>query len=131
MSAELKQLFHSPDELSDQELDILRVKLQNMRRLPKFGAAFGVLGAACCESVILRRNPTVFMMGLGAVAGYAFSGYGTSSMTGSMLMRPFEYEILIEQEKRQQRRVLNLAGYGQDYITGANTELNKSYDKPY
>ena len=46
MSAELKQLFHSPDELSDQELDILRVKLQNMRRVPKYGAAFGFLGAA-------------------------------------------------------------------------------------
>lgn len=131
MSAELKQLFHSPEELSDKELDILRVKLQNMRRVPKFSAAFGVLGAACFQSVILRRNPTAAMLGLGAVAGYAFGGYGASSMTGSMLMRPFEYDILIAQEQRQQRRVMNLAGYGQDYITGANNELNKSYDKPY
>ena len=29
MSAELKQLFHDPEELSDAELDIMRVKLQN------------------------------------------------------------------------------------------------------
>ena len=131
MSAELKQLFHSPDELSDQELDILRLKLQNMRRVPKIGAAFGVLGAACFESVILRKNPTVAMLGLGAAAGYALGGYGISSMKGSMLTRPFEYDILIAQEKRQQHSVMNLAGYGQDYITGSNNELNKSFDKPY
>ena len=131
MSAELKQLFHSPDELNDQELDILRVKLQNMRRVPRFGAAFGVLGAACFESVLLRRNPSVAMLGLGAGLGYAVAGYGASSMSGSMLTRPFDYDILIAQEKRQQRRVMNLAGYGQDYITGANNELNQSFDKPY
>ena len=95
MSAELKQLFHSPDELSDQELDILRVKLQNMRRVPKYGAAFGFLGAAVFESVALRRNPSVLMLGLGATAGYAFGGYGASTITSNILSRQFDYDILI------------------------------------
>ena len=101
MSAELKQLFHSPDELSDQELDVLRVKLQNMRRVPKLGAAFGFLGAAAFESVALRRNPTVLMLGLGATAGYAFGGYGASNITSNILSRSFDYDILIAQEARQ------------------------------
>jgi len=46
MSSELKQLFHSPEDLSDSELEILRVKLQNMRRLPKIAAGFGLVSAA-------------------------------------------------------------------------------------
>mmetsp|Transcript_24091 Transcript_24091/g.29923 ORF Transcript_24091/g.29923 Transcript_24091/m.29923 type:complete len:97 (-) Transcript_24091:217-507(-) len=95
MSAELKQLFHSPEELSDSELDVLRIKLQNMRRVPKFGAAFGICGAAAFESVVLKRSPTALMLGLGAAAGYAFGGYGASTITSSMLTRQFDYDILI------------------------------------
>ncbi len=101
MSAELKQLFHSPDELTDQELDILRLKLQNQRRVPKIAMAFGLAGAACIDGVVFRRHPTMLRMGLGAIAGYAFGGYGASTMTSNMLTRSFDYDILIAQEKRQ------------------------------
>ena len=132
MSAELKQLFHSPDELSDQELDVLRVKLQNMRRVPKLGAAFGFLGAAAFESVALKRNPTVLMLGLGATAGYAFGGYGASNITSNILSRSFDYDILIAQEVRQQARTMNIAGYGNgNYISSKDNNGNRSFDKPY
>ena len=131
MSAELKQLFHSPDELNDQELDILRVKLQNQRRVPKIAMAFGLASAACIDGVVFRRNPTMLRMGLGAIAGYAFGGYGASTMTSNMLTRSFDYDILIAQEKRQQRRTMNLAGFGNDHVSAANTNSNKSYDHPY
>ena len=132
MSSELKQLFHSPEDLSDSELEILRVKLQNMRRLPKIAAGFGLVSAALIQSVFLRRSPTWFGMGVGVAAGYAFGGYGASStMTSNILSRNFDYDIILAQEKRQLRRTMNLAGYGQDHISSGSTNGNKSWDKPY
>ena len=131
MSAELKQLFHSPDELSDQELDILRLKLQNQRRVPKIAIAFCLVGAACIDGVVFRRNPSMLRMGMGAIAGYAFGGYGASTMTSNILTRKFDYDILIAQEGRQQRRTMNLAGYGNEHMGANRTNSNKSWDHPY
>ena len=103
-----------------------------MRRVPKLGAAFGFLGAAAFESVALKRNPTVLMLGLGATAGYAFGGYGASNITSNILSRSFDYDILIAQEARQQARTLNIAGYGNgNYISSKDNNGNKSFDKPY
>jgi len=107
------------------------VKLQNQRRVPKIAAAFGLVGAACMDSVVLRRNPTLLTLGLGAMAGYAFGGYGASTVTSNMLTRQFDYDILIAQEKRQQKKTMNLAGYGQDHISSADNNSNRSYDKAY
>ena len=132
MSAETKQLFHNPEELTDAELDILRLKLQNQRRLPKIGAVFGLTSAACLEAVAFRRNPTLLMMGIGAAAGYAFAGYGTSTMTTSMLKREFDHDIITAQERRQQAKTMNLAGFGNNHINGQTSlEGGFSYDKPY
>jgi len=124
-------LFHSPQELSDAELEVLNVKLQNMRRVPKFAAVFGFIGVACLDGMLLRRNPALWRMSLGAVAGYAFGGYGASQITNNMLTRSFDYDILIAQERRQQRKVMNLAGYNRDYISSDSTDLNKRFDKAY
>ena len=52
------------------------------------------------------------MLGLGAAAGYALGGHGVSTMKTNMLGKAFEYDILIAHEKRQQHRIMNLAGYG-------------------
>jgi len=71
-------------------------------------------------------------MGVGVAAGYAFGGYGASStMTSNILSRNFDYDIILAQEKRQLRRTMNLAGYGQDHISSGSTNGNKSWDKPY
>ena len=103
-----------------------------MRRVPKLGAAFGFLGAAAFESVALRRNPTVLMLGLGATAGYAFGGYASSSISSNILTRQFDYDILIAQEVRQQARTMNIAGYGNgNYISSKDNNGNRSFDKPY
>ena len=57
-------------------------------------------------------------MGVGAAVGYAFGGYGASStLTSNILSRNFDYDIILAQEKRQLRRTMNLAGYGQDHIS--------------
>ena len=80
-SAELKQLFHSPDEMSDAELDIMRVKLQNMRRLPKIAFGMGFMSMVACDVVLLRRNPMMARAMLGGIASYAAAGYGTGMET--------------------------------------------------
>ena len=132
MSAELKQLFHSPDELSDAELEVLRVKLQNMRRLPKLGAGFGLAGAACVQGLLLRQKPTILALGAGAALGYAFGGQAAGTVTENVLKRPFDFDILIAQEKRQQSLTMNLAGYGNSHMSGElNNEGLRSLDKPY
>ena len=132
MATELKVLFHSPEDMSDAELDIMRVKLQNVRRIPKFAAAFGFAGVGVAQAVFLRQNPTILAMGMGAVAGYAFGGYGaSSSFNSNILKRPIEREVLFAQEKRQLRKTMNLAGYGQDFLSSDSNSVNKRMDKPY
>ena len=131
MSTELKQLFHSPEDLSDGELDVLRVKLQNMRRIPRIAACFGFAGAAFVEGIVMRRKPTILMMGAGTVAGYAFGGYGASTINSNILSRKFDLEVMHAYEKRQLRRTMNLAGYGQTYIDANAAGGNFSHDKPY
>ena len=131
-SSELKQLFHSPEDMSDAELDILRVKLQNMNRVPKLAAGFGLVAAAFTEGVLLRRKPTLLNMTIGTVAGYAFGGYGASAISSNMLSRDFDYDIIIANEKRQLRKTMNLAGYGNEHVEGDQTSnMNKSFDRPY
>ena len=131
MSTELKQLFHSPEDFSDQELDIMRLKLQNMRRIPKIGAVFGATGAAFAQGVLLRKQPGVAVLLMGAAAGYAFGGYGASAISSNMLARDIDYDIIFAQEKRQLRKTMNLAGYGRDHISAGDTMLDKSHDHPY
>ena len=132
MSSELKVLFHSPEDMSDAELDVMRMKIQNMRRIPKFAAAFGFAGVGVVQAVFLRQSPTMLAMGAGAVAGYAFGGYGaSSSFNQNILKRPIERDVLFAQEDRQLRRCMNLAGYGQNYLGTDSTNLNKKLDKPY
>jgi len=87
MSQETKQLFHSPEDFSDAELDVMRVKLQNQRRLPKIAAGMGIAGAAVFEGIFLRRAPRMMNLLIGAGAGYAFGGYGASSLSGNLLAR--------------------------------------------
>ena len=93
-SSELKQLFHSPDELTDNELDVLRVKLQNMRRIPKFAAGFGLAGAAAVETIMFKRQPRALSLLFGAGFGYSIGGTGASSISSNVLMRKFDADIL-------------------------------------
>ena len=131
MSTETKQLFHSPEDFSDAELDIMRVKLQNQRRIPKIAAGFGLAGAAMFEAVYLRRAPRMMSLLIGASSGYAFGGYGASNLSGDMLARKFDYDIIICNEQAQLRRTMNLAGYSQDYIGRANMRNDEQVVKPY
>ena len=131
MSSETKQLFHSPEEFSDAELDIMRVKLQNQRRLPKIAACFGLAGAAMFEGIVLRRPPRMMNLVMGGAAGYAFGGHGASNLSGEMLSRKIDYDILVCNEKLQVTRTMNLSGYGQDFIGRANMSTNEKVLKPY
>ena len=76
MSAELKQLFHDPEELSDAELDIMRVKLQNMRRVPKIAFGMGFMSILAADVVLLRRSPNMAIGMLGGIASYFVAGHG-------------------------------------------------------
>ena len=132
MSTELKQLFHSPEDFSDAELDIMRVKLQNQRRIPRIATVFGIAGAAVAEGIFLRRSPRMMTMLIGAGAGYAFGGYGAStSLNANMLARKFDFDIIMANERRQLRRTMNLAGYGQEHIGAHSTNANVSHSRPY
>ena len=131
MSSETKQLFHSPEDFSDAELDIMRVKLQNQRRLPKIAACFGLAGAAMFEGIIMRRAPKMPNLLLGASLGYAFGGYGASNLSGEMLKRKIDFDILICNETQQVRRTMNLSGYGNDFIGRANMSISEKNQKPY
>ena len=100
-SIELKQLFHNPEEMSDAELDIMRVKLQNMRRVPKIAFGMGFMSMVAADVVILRRNPMMARAMLGGLASYACAGYGISmdsTKANNVLNRKFDLDILIAHE---------------------------------
>ena len=131
--ADLKQLFHSPEELSNEELVLIKRKVMLMNQTPYYGMLFGVAGAACFETLFFRRNPTLLRLAVGAAVGYSVGGLAASSVTRSALgpARKFDVDIMFAHEARQQRKVMNLAGYGQNYISRGHTELDRSFDKPY
>ena len=131
MDIELKQLFHNPEEMSDAELDIMRVKLQNQRRLPKIAAGMGFVGAVAFDVVLLRRNPVMARAMLGGLASYALAGYGTGMETKNVLKREFDTDILIAHEYRQMSRFMNLSGYGQNWIHRSHNPDGNTWEKPY
>ena len=133
MSAELKQLFHNPEELSDAELDVMRVKLQNMRRVPKIAFGMGFMSCIAADVVILRRNPVMATAMLGGLASYMLAGHAmTMNTSGNVLKREFDVDILIAHEERQVKRTFNVSGYGSSYISSNdNVDGQQSYEKPY
>lgn len=66
-----------------------------MRRIPKYAAAMGLVGAAAFESIVLRKQPRVLSLLVGTSAGYAFGGFGISTLDSNILKRKFDYDILI------------------------------------
>ena len=132
MSAELKQLFHSPEELSDAELDIMRVKLQNMRRVPKIAFGMGFMGMVATDVVILRRNPVMATAMLGGLASYMVAGYGIGKdMPRNVMKKDFDEDILLAHEQRQIAKTMHISGYGDNYISSADNEEGGTFEKPY
>lgn len=125
MSSELKQLFHSPEDFSDDELYVMRSKVANQRRIPKIAAVFGITGAAVAESVFFRRQPRIMNLLIGGCAGYAFGGYGASTtLSNNMLRRKFDFDILMANDKHQLRRTMNMCGYNQEHISVNSNNSN-------
>ena len=72
------------------------------------------------EGIVLRRQPRMMNLVLGTSLGYAFGGHGASNLSGEMLSRKIDYDILLCNERLQVARTMNMSGYGNEFIGRAN-----------
>lgn len=73
---DLKALFHTPELLNDEELNVVRSKIKIQRRLPLTGAIFGGCAYAILETHIWKRARSWPLVGVAAVGGFIVGGYG-------------------------------------------------------
>ena len=73
---DLKVLFHTPDDLNDNDLYVLRAKIKIQRWLAYGGAAFGGCAWAILESNVLKRARSWPLVGAAAVGGFVIGGIG-------------------------------------------------------
>ena len=130
MSLELKTLFHSPDELADDELVALQRRLQVQRVVPKVTAVAGLIGTVALETLVLKRPNSILRVTAGTLGSYALGGQLAAEMNSRVLPQAIDAEIVFAQETRQVSKVLNMTGYGSNHISG-DTGLNKNFSKPY
>ena len=135
-SGDLKMLFFNPETMQDAELKQMRNKIKNMHRLPKIAAGFGCLGSIVAHRVFFKSAPnhfTLFSIIGATAAGYAFGGMAASNVSNSILSRELDYDIIIANEKRQLRKTMNLAGYGQEHVEGSQSSNAgiKNFGKVY
>jgi hypothetical protein len=70
-SMEYKVLFHNPEELSDEELTLLRKRITFQRTVPLLTAAFFGFSSFVAERAVLRRTKcTKTYMALAAALGF-------------------------------------------------------------
>lgn len=74
---DLKTLFHNPEELSDDELLLLREKLSMSNSIPRVSAVFGGLTMYLLDRHILRKGHSWLRIGGAAAAAFVLGAYGT------------------------------------------------------
>ena len=131
---DLKVLFHNPEQLSDEELTNLRVKLEYQRSMPWVTAFFGGFSVYVLERGIMRcHRATNAYVAAAALAGFWL---GNSSSQGHTLLsngleRAHDRDIVNAFDRKYMNTVLNATGFGNNHINIADYSDSPAYKKPY
>lgn len=73
---DLKVLFHNPDELTNEELSILRNKISVQKSLPYVSAGFSGFAMYLLDNKMLRRFSDWKRIAFAASTGFVIGAYG-------------------------------------------------------
>lgn len=113
---DFKALYHNPDELTRDELRLLRRKIQMQMMMPWF---CGVSSAATMFAFRAGRLTPV-MMASTFVAGYYIGKFGATSTSNMIVSR--DEDIMRAWDKRQIRQVFAVSGLNSNYTSLQHNE---------
>lgn len=130
---DIKTLFHSPDSLSDADLQNLENKIAFQRLSRTLCAAFFGIAVSLGDTVFLKRAFCYKRAGLAGLIGYGFGMYAvyTPHLAHSGLHKDFDQDILVAHDQRFARTVLNATGFGSSYVSTKDYSMNPGLKKPY
>ena len=131
---DLKVLFHNPEELTDDELALVREKIRFQRSMPWITAFFGGVSVLLFERAILRKTrATNAFIAAGALAGFWLGN--TSAANGleqtDYERRTHDTEIYNAFDRKYMNSVLNATGFGNNHINIRDYSDTHAYKKPY
>ena len=110
-----RTLFHTPDQLSDADLSVMRNKLRQQRLLPFVSAAVGGVAVVGLQSAVLRRPVQQSVVALGALAGYTGGAYQTNYFS-CRLNKQYNMPVLNARDQRYVKIASNKMGQGSEGI---------------
>jgi hypothetical protein len=129
---DLKALFHNPENLSDQELNQLKAKIQLQRSVPWTTATFTGVAWYLFEGAYLRRATCYKRAAVAGVLGFVIGAYYVNSGSSNSLSRlEGEQQILEAFDRRYMNTVLNVTGFGSNYLSVRDYADTQAHKKPY
>ena len=127
-----KLLFHNPEDLSDQELDLMRFKIRLQRTLPYYTAAIFGFASYLFDSVLMKRNFTWARIGVFGAVGFLIGAHGSYGVQTTLPRdRVVDKEIINAFDQRYMTTVLNATGFGSNYVSPKDFGDSTSLKKPY
>lgn len=129
---DLKALFHNPENLTDEELNQLKTKIALQRTAPWTTATFTGVAWYLFEAAYLRK-PACYKRALAAGAlGFVIGAYYVNGGSSNSLPRlEGEAQILEAFDRRYMNTVLNVNGFGSNYLSVRDYADTQVHKKPY
>ena len=129
---DLKVLFHNPESLTDAELGLLRNKLALQRTVPWTTGIFAGFAWYLIEGVHLKTTPCLKRAIVAGALGFTLGAYYINS--GSMNQLPrlnSEVDIVNAFDRKYLNTVLNVTGFGSNYLSVKDYADTQTHKKPY
>ena len=92
-------LFHTPEDLSDRELNLLSKKIKHQQKLRRAGFLAGGFTMYLLDKQFFRRAACWKRVGVAAFAGYGIGGLA-SYYHESILPREIDSDIMVAHNKK-------------------------------
>jgi hypothetical protein len=129
---DLKVLFHNPENLSDKELDILKGKLQLQRTVPWTTATFTGVAWYLFEGAYLRRATCYKRAAVAGALGFVIGAWYVNSGSSNTLPRLQSDAAIVDAfDRKYMNTVLNVTGFGSNYLSVRDYADTQQHKKPY
>ncbi|TNV72014.1 hypothetical protein FGO68_gene9267 [Halteria grandinella] len=129
---DLKALFHNPESLTDEELNQLKTKIALQRSVPWTTATFTGVAWYLFEASYLRKSACLKRAAVAGVLGFAIGAYSVNAGSSNSLPRlEGEAQIIEAFDRRYMNTVLNVTGFGSNYLSVRDYADTQVHKKPY
>lgn len=129
---DIKKLFHSPSELSDDELSQIRSKIRMQRATPFLAAGISTLFVRMFDATYYRSGACPMRLGAAALSGYALGAMMCDYYKKSAYDRTEDAQIMQAYEMRQIDAFTAASGLRDAIFVSKHHNLNDTQrNKPY